>query len=71
VLTIAEGGLERRARRAADGAGDERVFLTGLKRLVEHAACPADALLAAYASNGDALTVRALEAVRVAGPAPV
>jgi glutamate--cysteine ligase len=44
VVTIAEGGLERRARLDASGR-DERVYLTPLRKLVEQAKTPADVLL--------------------------
>jgi len=44
VLAIAEGGLERRARKRADGR-DERVHLDGIRRLLEKGLTPADRLL--------------------------
>jgi glutamate--cysteine ligase len=44
VLEIAEGGLERRARKRSDGA-DERIHLAELKKLLEKGRSPADVLL--------------------------
>jgi glutamate--cysteine ligase len=44
VLEIAEGGLERRARKRSDGQ-DERVHLVGLRKLLEKGHTPADTLL--------------------------
>jgi glutamate--cysteine ligase len=44
VLDIAEGGLERRARKRRDGK-DERVHLVRLKQLVAQGLTPADRLL--------------------------
>lgn len=44
LLTIAEGGLERRAVRSASGE-DERIYLAPLKDLVEKGLSPADVLL--------------------------
>ncbi len=44
VLEIAEGGLERRARKRADGK-DERMYLRAIRRLLEKGQTPADALL--------------------------
>lgn len=44
LLTIAEGGLERRAQKSPSGK-DERVHLTRLKELVGQGRTPADALL--------------------------
>jgi glutamate--cysteine ligase len=44
VVTIAEGGLERRAYQRADGK-DERVHLLRLRELVEHGQTPANRLL--------------------------
>jgi glutamate--cysteine ligase len=44
VVTIAEGGLERRARLDATGR-DERVYLTPLRSLVAQGKTPADVLL--------------------------
>jgi glutamate--cysteine ligase len=44
VLEIAEGGLERRARKRADGK-DERIHLAELRSLLEKGRSPADALL--------------------------
>jgi glutamate--cysteine ligase len=44
VLEIAEGGLERRARKRADGK-DERLHLNGIRRLLAKGQTPADALL--------------------------
>lgn len=44
LLEIAEGGLERRARRNHSGH-DERIYLAGLRSLLEHGQCPADVLL--------------------------
>jgi glutamate--cysteine ligase len=45
VMTIAEGGLARRCIVDPATGKDERVHLQRLGRLVEHAQCPADALL--------------------------
>ena len=44
VVTIAEGGLERRARLDATGR-DERIYLTPLRNLVAQGKTPADVLL--------------------------
>ena len=44
VMTIAEGGLERRARKDAQGQ-DERIYLAALKALVTRGLTPAEALL--------------------------
>jgi glutamate--cysteine ligase len=44
LITIAEGGLERRAHVSASGK-DERAHLTRLKELVAKGECPADRLL--------------------------
>jgi glutamate--cysteine ligase len=44
VVAIAEGGLERRARKDSRGK-DERVHLARLRQRVEKARCPADELL--------------------------
>ncbi len=44
VLEIAEGGLERRARKRSDGK-DERIHLAGIKALVARGQTPADRLL--------------------------
>ena len=44
VVTIAEGGLERRARKDAQGK-DERIYLAALKALVARGLTPAEALL--------------------------
>ncbi|HEU4408045.1 MAG TPA: glutamate-cysteine ligase family protein [Polyangiaceae bacterium] len=69
VVSIAEGGLERRARLSRDGH-DERIHLARLKRLVERGACPADDLLARLKADAGPLTVQTLEAVHVAGGRP-
>ncbi len=52
VLTIAEGGLERRRFKTPDGTKDERVHLKRLKELVARGMTPAEALLEGM--NGDA-----------------
>jgi glutamate--cysteine ligase len=52
VLEIAEGGLERRARKRADGA-DERIHLAELKKLVSKGLSPADAMLDGIESAKD------------------
>jgi glutamate--cysteine ligase len=44
VLELAEGGLERRARKRADGK-DERIHLAEVRRLLDQGRCPADDLL--------------------------
>jgi glutamate--cysteine ligase len=44
VLEIADGGLERRARKRADGK-DERLHLDAIRGLLEHGQTPADALI--------------------------
>jgi glutamate--cysteine ligase len=51
VIAIAEGGLERRAFKRADGK-DERVHLARLKDLVEHRLTPADRLLEGLNGTG-------------------
>jgi glutamate--cysteine ligase len=70
VVSIAEGGLERRGRLSRDGR-DERIHLVRLKRLVERGACPADELLARFKDDGSVLSVQSLEAAHVAGGRPV
>lgn len=52
VLTIASGGLERRARLNKNGK-DERVHLARIAALVERGLCPADVLVEGL-GNGDA-----------------
>jgi glutamate--cysteine ligase len=54
VLAIAEGGLERRALKRADGK-DERIHLANLKELVTRGLTPADRLLDGINSTGSAL----------------
>jgi glutamate--cysteine ligase len=56
VVAIAEGGLERRARRDPNDAtiGDERARLRPLAELVARGECPADALLRDLPAEDDA-----------------
>ncbi|HEV8551293.1 MAG TPA: glutamate-cysteine ligase family protein, partial [Polyangiaceae bacterium] len=58
LVDIANGGLERRARKDAEGR-DERRFLDPLRELVEHARCPAD-LLTQGLATGQQLPVEEL-----------
>jgi glutamate--cysteine ligase len=52
VLTIAEGGLERRGHKRTDGK-DERVHLAKLKKLVEERKSPADVVAAGLTGEGE------------------
>ena len=45
MVSIAEGGLERRGVIDAASGNDERVHLARLRKLVGQGRCPADALL--------------------------
>jgi len=61
VVAIAEGGLERRARKDSRGK-DERVHLARLRQRVEKARCPADELLEGMESEKDPLAAMAKRA---------
>ncbi len=53
LLTIAEGGLERRGYMTPSGQSDERVHLTRLKELVAAGQTPADKLVEGLDHVGD------------------
>lgn len=67
VLEIAQGGLERRCRKDAQG-NDESIYLQALSHLVASGRCPAD-LLRDRRNTGDAIDLSALAAVQVAAAA--
>ena len=64
VITIAEGGLERRGVKRADGK-DERVHLTTLKGLVARGRTPADDLLDAVKAGAGDFEHRVIGAARL------
>jgi glutamate--cysteine ligase len=55
MVTIAEGGLVRRARLGGKGGSDERIHLSRLRKLVAEAKTPADLLLDGMDAEADPL----------------
>jgi glutamate--cysteine ligase len=53
VVTVAEGGLDRRRRIDATSGKDERVYLARLRKLVAEGRTPADVLLEGMEREGD------------------
>ncbi|HEY3595595.1 MAG TPA: glutamate-cysteine ligase family protein, partial [Polyangiaceae bacterium] len=64
VLTIANGGLARRARRNDDGA-DETIHLAALSKLIAAGKCPADELLQDLPSETRAMGDELVRRVRL------
>jgi glutamate--cysteine ligase len=53
LVSIAEGGLERRRKLDSKSGKDERVHLARLRALAATARCPADLLLEGMATEAD------------------